>query len=1299
MQNKSVKQDNSPSKSNPFKEYFQIEDNEMKNDELKSSTMTTLYSTDKYTEKILGKESIETALETKLNKNLNGKQNFRRRSSRFLSIKDKEALKESLEKIGVIKKEEKEEYLNIRKMKEITNEQYNQALNTIANDEALGKLYNHLNTVNCNYKNINSKSIGGLSPLSYLIEIFYLKNKEKITEMYQKYNLLKPYIYNYRTIYGDGNCYYRAVIFRYLEILILNNNIDYLQRFVLDVIESFNSEELNQRRIILNNDVKPDLTFKILFLIVELLKKNMVREAHQVLVKSLSTCMKFDYALILYFRYILYKYIKENENKIYLKSFPIKIGNLLPSQFETEKGEFLFNDFYEKYLLKFFCDAEKIIIYLTPFVLGIEIDVVVIDLSEEDIFQKFLWEGESEIKTNEVICLINKKNHYEVVYSEKDHEKYKSFYEIYENNIPPAFLIENNKENYEIDDNNKSINFMNFNFLNASKTESETKIMIKNSIKNNMVNNNKSNINKNLNNNNNNFNNMNSINNNNINQNNNMNQMNNNNINQMNNNNMNNNNINMNNNIHMNNNYNAQINNNNQMMNNNNNNNIYGINNKNNNIPINNCNDYSSNNINNINQMNNNYIQNNNMHNVNNFNNNNNYNNINNNNYNQNNKANSDYNNMNNTYNQNNIINHNYNNNYNLNNTNNNYNNINNDFNKNNNNYNNKNINNNYNQNNNINHNYNYTNTNNDNNLNNNNNFNNMNNNNMPNKYINNNNINAKNYGNENINNDKNNNIDNTKKKQIVNEYITPNPINIDNNAENNFNNNNNNYSKNNNNELKKNNHNDKNNNLNTDNVKNLQNINQNDNKSNHHNNKDKNNHKSKDNTNNVNIDIKKHNNMNPKTNHPKVKIKENNLNEKLINNIINNNNKINSNNSNSNNNKDNNNINSKTTVKRKKKIIYNEEENVENPKTIFIKKQNEKIKNVDNNINIMDIKNKNQTNIKLKIQIKENQNKENAENAINNKFNPQREINKSPKKNKNNNINKNNNQIKNIENDGNINLNKKNDNNNSNHKNNQGSNNINKKNDNINSNHKNIQDIPQNSNKIKNKINCQKCQKEIQLINSKHPFCEDCFKEHIFNNYMLLLQKNIHPLKYYFDEKKDDLIEIYNINFKNKIDREKFRKRRDEKKCIFYEDCSKESNFKLPCGCYLCVHMKNFLQKYNFECRFVCQCFYIYKRSEMVKLGVFFFKTSNISQKIIDYFNNRTKKNCCICGNEITNQKNVNKAKFHSSDFKKLNLDENNLNNFLEKINHFFCSDKCSKEVFREFTCQICTIKHLSFK
>ena len=82
MQNQSVRESNQ-SKSNPFKEYFQIQENEPQNEKIRNSIKMI---DNKYVEKILGiPESKQTALETKINKNLSGKNLIKRTNTRFLS--------------------------------------------------------------------------------------------------------------------------------------------------------------------------------------------------------------------------------------------------------------------------------------------------------------------------------------------------------------------------------------------------------------------------------------------------------------------------------------------------------------------------------------------------------------------------------------------------------------------------------------------------------------------------------------------------------------------------------------------------------------------------------------------------------------------------------------------------------------------------------------------------------------------------------------------------------------------------------------------------------------------------------------------------------------------------------------------------------------------------------------------------------------------------------------------------------------------------------------------------------------
>ena len=379
----------------------------------------------------------ETAFESKYKKELSDK----KLNQHFISGKNMPKIRESLQGSGILIKNNGDT-LTLRQIQKISEENYQQLKNSIVDQETLNKLFQDINGINCNYKSVQcNNSIGGLTPLTYLVESSFNMNSKNAKEINDKYNLLKPYIYNYRTINGDGNCFYRAVMFRYLEILVLNKKTEHLQNVIFDVYNSFKSQELQSRIIIGNINIKPDLTLKLLILINEFLKKGNILTAHNLLIRSFSVCRKFDYAIIFYFRYILYNYIKKSENKIYLKSFPIKLGNLLPSQYEAEDGTFLYENFYQNYLLKFYTDAEKIVIYLTPFVLGIPINIIIFD-SEEEILQNLKWEDEKGLDVNDEINLINRRNHYEIIYSNRDYLKHKNIFEMYENNQKSVILYD-----------------------------------------------------------------------------------------------------------------------------------------------------------------------------------------------------------------------------------------------------------------------------------------------------------------------------------------------------------------------------------------------------------------------------------------------------------------------------------------------------------------------------------------------------------------------------------------------------------------------------------------------------------------------------------------------------------------------------------------------------------------------------------------------------------------------------------------------------------------------------------------
>ena len=379
----------------------------------------------------------ETILEQKLNKNKESDINLPQISS-FIQPQDINLLESSFHMSVLDKDKDKEtEYLTSRQISfydktefDSIREKVNKNLHVIS-DYLINRYYS--------YDEINrNKKIGPLLPLTALIENTF--NDPKYTNiMNAKYQRLKKFICNYRSVFGDGNCYYRAVMFRYIELLILKKKIENLRLIIIDMYKSFQSDEVQKRLFIGQQRINQELLIQIMIIILELLENDRIIEAHKAFYKALTCSKDFDISLILYFRYILYDYIKKNEQKLYLKDFPVLIGNLLPSIYEND-GKFNFSSFYENYLLKMFVYAEKIIVYLTPFVLGINLDVVLFDDNEDEVLKHFKFVGKDELNISETIFVINKKGHYENVFSYEDNKNFNYIYKYYRNDINPVYI-------------------------------------------------------------------------------------------------------------------------------------------------------------------------------------------------------------------------------------------------------------------------------------------------------------------------------------------------------------------------------------------------------------------------------------------------------------------------------------------------------------------------------------------------------------------------------------------------------------------------------------------------------------------------------------------------------------------------------------------------------------------------------------------------------------------------------------------------------------------------------------------
>lgn len=205
---------------------------------------------------------------------------------------------------------------------------------------------------NCNIyfqdpKSDNILNIGLISTLEYMIETTFYADSQKTKEIIEHFSLLDNEIFRWRSIKGDGNCYYRAVIFGFLEKIILEKNLKILKKLTLDVDKFLNEENENLKY--LSKEIQSELfsinknlVLKIFYLLYEILgnkdNKDSGEICYEILIKCFNFCKHFDKAMVFLLRYMVFDFIRFNKGKLYTKDFPVNIGNLLPSDYETSNG-------------------------------------------------------------------------------------------------------------------------------------------------------------------------------------------------------------------------------------------------------------------------------------------------------------------------------------------------------------------------------------------------------------------------------------------------------------------------------------------------------------------------------------------------------------------------------------------------------------------------------------------------------------------------------------------------------------------------------------------------------------------------------------------------------------------------------------------------------------------------------------------------------------------------------------------------------------------------------------------------
>lgn len=121
----------------------------------------------------------------------------------------------------------------------------------------------------------------------------------------------------------------------------------------------------------------------------------------------------------------IHAYIEANRDCVYSSEFPVLLGNMLPEKYENSDDTFDFDSFYNDLLLKLFTEAENLIVYVTPFVLGIDLSVVIYDFGEKCFIEN--KELPCGLKEAASISVLYRKNHYDFAYNSTAFEKIRDY--------------------------------------------------------------------------------------------------------------------------------------------------------------------------------------------------------------------------------------------------------------------------------------------------------------------------------------------------------------------------------------------------------------------------------------------------------------------------------------------------------------------------------------------------------------------------------------------------------------------------------------------------------------------------------------------------------------------------------------------------------------------------------------------------------------------------------------------------------------------------------------------------------
>ena len=340
------------------------------------------------------------------------------------------------------------------------------------------------------YKNFrpkcNDKTIGSISSLDFLVETTFNSSPNHYDIMITDRDQLNNYIYKFRSVLGDEDCFYRGFIFSFLENIILTNNIMLMKELLILYHEKINlKNELikDKEYLLIMHKMNIEIVSVILYYLINQMESDK-EKAYKSLLKVFLYSPDFDFGIIYFTKYLIYEFISANEDKIFSREFQVEIGCLLPEDYVIDKGDkniYMFEDYFSLNLMKTKTFAEKIVIYIAPYVFNTNINILIYDFGingAPSTIQEKKFLSDNDTTSQIQINLIFRKAHYDIYYKQNYYQEFRRYFNILQNTKEDIQIINGNflKQKKEDNDNNNNINKINDlnNTITQLKQENKT---------------------------------------------------------------------------------------------------------------------------------------------------------------------------------------------------------------------------------------------------------------------------------------------------------------------------------------------------------------------------------------------------------------------------------------------------------------------------------------------------------------------------------------------------------------------------------------------------------------------------------------------------------------------------------------------------------------------------------------------------------------------------------------------------------------------------------------------------------